>query len=60
LGRAFTKDEVRYVQQMARRIAAVLLLQPALDANYESVKQHTFPCSQVLDPFVVMGVLTFP
>jgi Type ISP C-terminal specificity domain/N-6 DNA Methylase len=42
LGRALTKDEVRYVQEMARRIAAILLLQPALDANYESVKQHTF------------------
>ena len=43
LGRALTKDEVRYVQEMARRIAAILLLQPALDANYESIKQHTFP-----------------
>jgi hypothetical protein len=43
LGRALTIDEVRYVQEMARRIAAILLLQPALDANYESIKQHTFP-----------------
>jgi len=42
LGRPLTKDEVRYVQEMARRIAALILLQPALDANYESVKQHTF------------------
>src|SRR5712691_7563763 len=41
---------------MARRIAAILLLEPALNANYESVKQHTFPCPQVLDPFVVMDV----
>jgi len=42
LGRALTTDEVRYVQEMARRIAAILLLEPALDANYESIKQHTY------------------
>ncbi len=42
LGRALTKDEVRYVQEMARRIAAILLLEPALDSNYQSVKEHTF------------------
>jgi hypothetical protein len=27
---------------MARRIAAILLLQPALDANYEAVKASTW------------------
>ncbi len=43
LGRPLTKDEVRYVQEMTRRITAILLLEPALDANYESIKQHTFP-----------------
>jgi type ISP restriction-modification system protein/N-6 DNA methylase len=43
LGRPLIKDEVRYVQEIARRIAAILLLEPALNANYESVKQHTFP-----------------
>jgi hypothetical protein len=42
LGRALSKDEVRYVQEMARRIAAILLLEPALDANYRSVKEHPF------------------
>jgi len=42
LRRALTIDEARYVQEMARRIAAILLLQPALDANYESVKQQAF------------------
>ncbi|HTB91616.1 MAG TPA: type ISP restriction/modification enzyme [Candidatus Sulfotelmatobacter sp.] len=41
-GRPLTKDEVRYVQEMARRIAAILLLEPALDASYEAVKAHTF------------------
>jgi hypothetical protein len=43
LGRPLTKDEVRYVQEMARRIAAILLLEPALDANYQNVKAHAFP-----------------
>jgi hypothetical protein len=43
LGRPLSKDEVRYVQEMARRIAAILLLEPALDANYEAVKQNTYP-----------------
>jgi hypothetical protein len=43
LGRPLTKDEVRYVQEMARRIAAILLMEPALDANYQNVKAHTFP-----------------
>ncbi len=43
LGRSLTKEEVRYVQEMARRIAAILLLEPALDANYQNVKAHTFP-----------------
>jgi hypothetical protein len=42
LGRPLTKDEVRYVQEMARRIAAILLLEPALDSNYREVKEHTF------------------
>ena len=42
LGRPLTKEEVRYVQEMARRIAAILLLEPALDANYQNVKAHTF------------------
>jgi hypothetical protein len=43
LGRSLIKEEVRHVQEVARRIAAILLLEPALNANYESVKQHTFP-----------------
>jgi len=43
LGRPLTKEEVRYVQEMARRIAAIILLEPALDENYRSVKANTFP-----------------
>ncbi len=41
LGRPLTKHEVRYVQEMARRIAAILLLESALDANYQAVKANT-------------------
>lgn len=36
LGRGLTIDEVRYVTETARRIASLLALQPALDANYRS------------------------
>jgi hypothetical protein len=42
LGRDLKVDEVREVQLMARRIAAILLLQPALDANYRAVKAHAY------------------
>jgi hypothetical protein len=34
LGRSLMVDEVRDVTAMARRIAAILLLAPALDASY--------------------------
>jgi hypothetical protein len=42
LGRDLKVDEVREVQMMARRIAAILLLQPQLDANYLAVKASTW------------------
>ncbi len=42
LGRAFTSDEAREVTRMASRIAALILLQPELDANYQRVKKDTF------------------
>ena len=42
LGRDLTPEEARYVTEMARRIAALLLLEPALDANYERVKAETY------------------
>jgi predicted helicase len=41
LGRALTTDEAREVTHMARRIAAIVLLSPALDTNYLAVKQAT-------------------
>lgn len=43
LGRGLTEEEVSYVQQVARRIAALILLGPELDANYERVKADPYP-----------------
>lgn len=40
LGRALKPDEVAYVAEMVRRIAAILLLGPALDANYVAAKRN--------------------
>ena len=42
LGRALSPDEAREVTHMARRIAALILLQPELDRNYQAVKAATF------------------
>jgi SAM-dependent methyltransferase len=38
LGRALKPDEVAYFSEMVRRIAAILLLSRALDANYTAAK----------------------
>jgi hypothetical protein len=37
LGRGLTSDEVRYVTEIARRLAALTALQPSLDDNYRNV-----------------------
>jgi hypothetical protein len=42
LGRPLTVAEAREVTQMACRIAALILLQPELDANYQRAKAQTF------------------
>ena len=42
LGRSLKRDEVQEVTNMARRIAAILALEPDLDANYERVKADTY------------------
>jgi hypothetical protein len=42
LGRSLTPDEVRYVMEMARRIAALNTLQPSLDDNYRKVIKSTY------------------
>ncbi len=43
LGRALTVEEARHVTGMVRRIAALLLLGPELDANYLAVTADAFP-----------------
>jgi hypothetical protein len=43
LGRGLTIEEVGYVQQVARRIAALLLLGSELNENYRRVKAATYP-----------------
>ncbi len=42
LGRDLTIDEAKYFTEMARRIAAILALAPALDNNYRAVKANTY------------------
>jgi hypothetical protein len=43
LGRPLTVDEVGYVTQVIRRIAALVLLGPDLGANYRRTKAATYP-----------------
>ena len=43
LARPLSVEEARYVMEMARRIAAILLLSQALDTNYRDVKHATCP-----------------
>ncbi|MCI0407309.1 MAG: DNA methyltransferase, partial [Acidobacteria bacterium] len=47
LGRALTVEDTLHVQEMTRRIGGILLMEPALDANYEAVKRGTYPCQAV-------------
>lgn len=42
LDRDLSTDEVDEVTAMARRIAAIILLEPSLDVNYEAVKAATY------------------
>jgi len=42
LGRSLTVEEAREVMNMVRRIAAILLLEPALDENYRAIKSSTY------------------
>ena len=42
LGRDLTVEEVRYVTEMARRLAALVLLQPDLDDNYHAVSAAAY------------------
>ena len=42
LGRDLTMEEAEYVTEMARRIAAILLMSDALDQNYRSCKENAW------------------
>ena len=43
LGRSLTPDEAREAMNMARRLAAIVLMEPSLNDNYKKVKQLTYP-----------------
>jgi hypothetical protein len=47
MGRALTPDEAREITHMARRLAALLLLAPALDAHYAAAKASATPLPQL-------------
>ncbi len=42
LGRGLKIEEAEYVTEMARRLAALVLLQKELNANYDAVKGETW------------------
>jgi hypothetical protein len=42
LGRPLTLAEAQELTQIARRLAAIILLGPALDTNYEAIKQAAY------------------
>jgi hypothetical protein len=46
LGRPLTTDEAREVTHMARRLAAIVLMEPALNANYQTMKASCYPWPQ--------------
>src|SRR5207249_1116011 len=48
LGRPLKPDEAREVTNMARRIAAIILLQPKLDENYQKIKAAAFNWSSMV------------
>jgi Type ISP C-terminal specificity domain len=50
LGRSLTMDEARTVTEIARRVAAIILMEPALDANYQAVKSATYIWPSIAHP----------
>jgi hypothetical protein len=42
LGRGLTPEEVRYVTEIARRLAALITLQSCLDDNYREMIKTTY------------------
>ena len=49
LGRALSADEAREVTGMARRLAAIILLQPALDDNYRRAAANAYAWPKPVD-----------
>jgi hypothetical protein len=47
LGRDLTPDEARHVTRTARRLAAIRLLAPELDANYRACVAAAVPLAAV-------------
>ena len=43
LGRALSAEEAREVTGMARRLAGIVLMQPALDENYRRASAGAYP-----------------
>jgi hypothetical protein len=43
LGRPLTPEEVEEVTHMARRLASIVLMEPALNANYQDSKASLHP-----------------
>jgi hypothetical protein len=48
LGRGLTEKEAREVTNMARRLAAIVLREPAMNANYQAVKDSCYPWPTLL------------
>ena len=46
LGRPLTPGEAREVAAMVRRLAAIVLMQPDLDANYQAIRDHSYGWQQ--------------
>ncbi len=46
LGRPLAPEAARYLTEVARRLAALALLEPALDANYNAVRADPYPWPQ--------------
>lgn len=46
LGRGLKLEEAREVTKMAQRIAAIILLEPKLDQNYQQVKENAYQWQQ--------------
>ena len=42
LGREITKDEAREFTHMVRRLAALILIEPRLNANYAAMGDHSY------------------